>query len=640
MKKTLYIIFTAALIVACKQKEAQVEEHKNDMTMKSSEKNTSVTEAKAKIDLLIHTLFEGVDEHNWDAVKSTMADSVYTDYSALGGQPGFATPDEILKGWKTLLPGFEQTIHQVHNKAIWVAGDRASATFDAIATHYLNKGQWTVFVGYDTEFIKEDQDWKLARIDVSLYQQEGDTELPALALENVSKGNVFSKEPSKAQPVVERFFSALEQKDLEALLGLLSTNVVQEMPLAPSGFPKALNGIGAMKTQYTGVMDYTQSYDRTYYTTTDPNTVLVKFNGTITTSEGKPYNNYYVGIYTINEENKIVKFIECFNPDILMNSWPGLQPETFSVHDAGAKTNGGVVMQDVVFNSQGNLLKGHLFLPPGFDALKTYPTSIVTGSWTSVKEQMPDEYASLLAQQGFITLTFDFTGFGESEGQPRQVEDYHLKIADIKAAVDYLTQNKNVDQNDLSGLGVCASSGYMAHATAEDPRIKKLVLVAPWLHDKAIAKMIYDMRPGGTEGLLEAAKAAKVKYADTGVMDYVLAASELDPLSAMYVPENAFDYYLNPAKAAGKYYDNRFAVSSWEPWLNFDGIAAGASIKQPVFIVHSESGAVPQGTQQFYEHLQGDKSIKWLNDYNQQQLYFEKEAVDAAMSEVVAYLKK
>ena len=87
-------------------------------------------------------------------------------------------------------------------------------------------------------------------------------------------------------------------------------------------------------------------------------------------------------------------------------------------------------------------LKGHLFLPPDFKDTQKYPAAIVTGSWTSVKEQMPDEYASLLARDGFISLTFDFTGFGESEGQPRQVEDHKLKIADIKAAVDFLSSHK------------------------------------------------------------------------------------------------------------------------------------------------------------------------------------------------------
>lgn len=106
-----------------------------------------------------------------------------------------------------------------------------------------------------------------------------------------------------------------------------------------------------------------------------------------------------------------------------------------------------------------------------------------------------------------------------------------------------------------------------------------------------------------------------------------------------YVPENAFDYYLNPAKAAGQYYDNRFAVSSWEPWLTFDGISAGANIEQDVLVVHSEQGAVPHGAKAFLEQLSGNKEAIWLNEYNQQQLYYESEAVNAAIGTVVEYLQ-
>lgn len=639
--KTILIIAAIALSFTVYINEAKTNNTQNDLAMATTTITTEVKTAQEKreIQQLLISFFGEVDNRNWDEVSSKMTDSVYTDYTALGGEAGFQSPKEIVNGWKALLLGFERTIHQIHNEAIWVAGNRATATFDAIATHYLEGNYWTVFVGYDTEYIKENGSWKLARIDLSLYDQAGNKELPAKAIENVKNGTIPSFIEAKNIDTIETFFNSLEKRNLEGVLSTLEDNVVQEMPFAPKIFPKSLNGIGAMREQYTGVMDYTQSYERMYFGTSDPNVILAKFRGTITTGEGKPYNNYYVGIYTLSEHGKIQKFVEQFNPNILLNGWPGLQPKTYSVHMSGARTDSGVKLEEVNFNSNGVNLVGHLFLPPNFDNTKKYPTAIVTGSWTSVKEQMPDEYASILAKDGFITLTFDFTGFGESEGQPRQVEDYNLKIADIKAAVDYLSQHSNVDANELTGLGVCASSGYMAHATAQDKRIKKLILVAPWLHNPTIAKSIYDMRPGGTDGLLNASKKAKEKYAETGEMDYVLAASELDPLSAMYVPENAFDYYLNPAKAAGKVYDNRFAVSSWEPWLTFDGISAGKEISQSVFIVHSENGAVPQGTKDFYSHLKGQKEIVWLNEYNQQQLYFEEDAVNAAMNQVVDYLK-
>ena len=643
MRKILYSALLISLLASCSNKNNTDTNPKNDATMLTHSK-TETTKDQEAIAVLTTALFAQTDNRNWEAVKNTMADSVYVDYTALGGDSGFKTPDEIVNGWQALLPGFERTVHQPHNFAIWVASDRATATLDAIATHYLETpggdNFWTVFAGYDTEYILENGVWKLARIDLSLYDQDGNTGLPGIAMERVKNNQVASlKEESRASETVEKFFQALEAGNLDVFLETLAENIVQDMPFAPANFPEKLSGLDAMRKQYTGVMDYTQHYQREYFPTQDPHTVLVKFNGTITTSAGKPYNNSYVGIYTINDSGQISHFVENFNPNILLNGWPGLQPENYSVHKAAARTDSGVSLKEVSFNSNGVNLKGHLFLPPDFKDTQKYPAAIVTGSWTSVKEQMPDEYASLLALDGFISLTFDFTGFGESEGQPRQMEDHKLKIADIKAAVDFLSSNKNVDMERLSGLGICASAGYMAHATARDERMRNLVLVAPWLHNPEIAGTIYDFRPGGTEGLLRAAREAKEQYAETGEMPYVLAASELDPLSAMYVPENVFDYYLNPAKAAGALYDNRFAVSSWEPWLTFDAISSASQINQPVFIVHSENGAVPQGARNFYEKLKGEKDIVWLNYYDQQQLYFEKDAVHAAIDRVVAYLK-
>ncbi len=638
MKKLGIAAALLVTLVACKN--GNQENNTTTTTAMNTLELNAVTQERETIQNVAETLFKETDKRNWNAVQAIMTDSVYVDYTSLGGDAGFKTPETIVTGWQQVLPGFERTVHQVHNFAIWPVGDRATATFDGIATHYLDRKEWTVFVGYDTEYIKENGQWKLARIDASLYSQSGDTSLPLTAIQRVTDGAVtaFAKADINKTAIIDGFFEALENRKLENVLASFTNDARQEMPLSPENFPKTLNGITEIKNQYSGVMNYVQNYEVEHFSTQNPNVYITKYAGTITTQQGKPYNNSYVGIFTI-EGDKISNFVEYFNPNILVNSWPGLQPAHYSMHKAGASTDSGIQLQEVSFNSNGVNLKGHLFLPPNFDNSKRYPASIVTGSWTSIKEQMPDEYASVMAKDGFITLTFDFTGFGESEGQPRQVEDHRLKIADIKAAVDYLETHPNVAMDELSALGVCASSGYMAHATAQDDRIKKLVLVAPWLHNPEIAKNIYDMRPGGTEGLLLAAQEAKEKYAETGEMSYVLAASELDPLSAMYVPENVFDYYLDPSKAAGQLYDNRFAVSSWEPWLTFDGITIGQEISQPVFIVHSESGAVPQGTKDFYELLKGEKDIVWLNQFNQQQLYFEKEAVNAAMDEVINYLR-
>ena len=133
--KTIFITSVLALgLLACAERSKQNNTEMEVTTETIAERSAT---AKTEIISLMETLFNETDNRNWESVKRTMADSVYVDYTALGGDAGSKTPDEIVSGWQALLPGFDRTVHQPHNFSVWVAGERASATLDAIATHYI-----------------------------------------------------------------------------------------------------------------------------------------------------------------------------------------------------------------------------------------------------------------------------------------------------------------------------------------------------------------------------------------------------------------------------------------------------------------------------------------------------------------------
>lgn len=283
----------------------------------------------------------------------------------------------------------------------------------------------------------------------------------------------------------------------------------------------------------------------------------------------------------------------------------------------------------VSFESEGVTLKGHLFLPAEYEDGKTYPTVMVTGSWTTVKEQMAGTYAQRLADEGYATLAFDFRFYGESGGEPRQYESPEAKIKDIQNAVTYLLSLPVVDSGRIGGLGICASAGYMAHAAGQDRRIKTLSLVAPWLHNSEIVKAIY----GGEEGV--AAKtalgtAARQKYDDTGEVDYIPAASDSDESAAMFGP---FAYYLSSERGVIPEWSNSFAVMSWPEWLGFDGVSAAPTINVPILLVHSEDAAVPDGAKQFFANVNANKEIVWTEG-NQFDFYDQKAQINTAVMAV------
>ncbi|MFG2006538.1 alpha/beta hydrolase [Spirillospora sp. NPDC048911] len=260
--------------------------------------------------------------------------------------------------------------------------------------------------------------------------------------------------------------------------------------------------------------------------------------------------------------------------------------------------------QKVTFASDGVSLTGNLFLPDGDGPA---PGIVVAGTWTSVKEQMADRYAEQLADRGFAALSFDFTGYGESEGEPRDFESPEQKIRDIHNAVTFLAAHDAVDGERLGALGVCAAAMYMSANAVDDPRIKSVSLVAPWLHDPEICRGAY----GGAEGVaerIEAAEAARAKYEASGEVEYVPVVSGTDPRAAMPME---VDFYLNPDRGGIPEWPNRFAVMAWPGWLRFDSISLAPRLSQPVLLVHSEDAAIPDGARRFHDGLAGPKNFVW-----------------------------
>lgn len=129
-------------------------------------------------------------------------------------------------------------------------------------------------------------------------------------------------------------------------------------------------------------------------------------------------------------------------------------------------------MQKVSFPHQTLKMVGNLFLPANFDKTKKYPAIVVTHPFGGVKEQAAGLYAKKLAEQGFITLAFDASHYGESGGDPRQAEVPTDRVEDIRSAVDYLSNHPQVDAQRIGALGICAGGGYTMNAAQTEHRIR------------------------------------------------------------------------------------------------------------------------------------------------------------------------
>lgn len=287
----------------------------------------------------------------------------------------------------------------------------------------------------------------------------------------------------------------------------------------------------------------------------------------------------------------------------------------------------------VEFKSENLVLVGNLHLPANFDKRKTYRAVVVAGSWTTVKEQMPDLYAAKFAKEGMVALSFDFRNYGESEGQPRNYENPVMKTQDLVNAAKYLKTLNFVDANNIHGVGICASAGYLATA-ATSGEFRSISLVAPWLHNAEIVQQVYG---ANRDVLLTRAKDARKTFAETGKVEYVPGASATDNTAAMF---GQIDYYLNSQRGAIKEWGNQFAVMAWQGWLEFDAIKSAEKIKVPVQIIHSRTAAIPQGAETFYAKLNAPKNIIWVENANQFDFYDGKTQVADAVKQSAKWFAK
>ena len=301
-----------------------------------------------------------------------------------------------------------------------------------------------------------------------------------------------------------------------------------------------------------------------------------------------------------------------------------------------------ITVKKVKFQSEGLTLEGDVYLPANFGASKKYPAIVVSGSWTTVKEQMAGLYARRLAKEGFITLAFDFRNFGESEGQPRFYENPSMKKVDIENAVSFLNTLPEVDGSKIGAFGVCAGAMYTLIAASEDSRINAVVTAASWLHDPEAVKLFY----GGEEGVqskIKAGQAAKKKFTETGVTDYVPSISENDINAAMYGP---YDYYLNPKRRGiPQWSADKFAVMSWEDWLTTNPMPSAKKLTAPTLMIHSDGAVLPQYTKNYFNDIAAtDKKMHWMktdlqSPYHQFNYYDQEPEVSESVSEAAKWFR-
>lgn len=256
----------------------------------------------------------------------------------------------------------------------------------------------------------------------------------------------------------------------------------------------------------------------------------------------------------------------------------------------------------VVFTNNENGLKlaGILFTPRDFDATKKYPAVIVAGPMYSTKELPQSIYAEMLATHGYVTLVYDNSTIGSSEGHPRAFEDPALKGSDARSAVKYLMGLPYINKAEVGAVGICGSGSYLPAGLINDNNVRAIVSIVPFtimdqIHTETDEQLLKD----------------KAEYE---------AGGEAKRLNLIEPGSEGAAYYLNPERGAAPNYVPCVTWSQLE-WHKFHPTEIVKNLHKPYLVITAENAFTRPGAEEMYANAPGPKEFHMVKGASHFEMY-------------------
>jgi dipeptidyl aminopeptidase/acylaminoacyl peptidase len=231
---------------------------------------------------------------------------------------------------------------------------------------------------------------------------------------------------------------------------------------------------------------------------------------------------------------------------------------------------------------------------------------------------------------GYIVLTFDYKGWGDSEGSRSRLAPYS-RVYDVQAALTFLSTLPEVDAERLGIYGTSYGGATVVWVGAIDPRVKCIVSVVGIGHGARWMRSV--RRPDEWYDLLERSAADRIKRAQTGQSEFVERSEILlpDRQSAELAAAARRD---NPAAVNTiplEYVDNTLGFNP--EWV-VDRIAP----RPILFITSDNDRLVPPAESEHLYTLAGEpKKLVVLQGYGHYEVYAEPAFTEVMKATVAWY---
>ena len=280
----------------------------------------------------------------------------------------------------------------------------------------------------------------------------------------------------------------------------------------------------------------------------------------------------------------------------------------------------------VEFYSEGFKLCGDVYIPDGLAPGEQRAGVLLCHGYTGVKDLYLPDNARVLNEAGYVVMTFDYKGWGESEGKsPHRLAPYS-RVADVQAAMTFLGVQPEVDEERIGIYGTSYGGATVSWVGAIDPRAKCVVSVVGIGHGARWMSRV--RRMDEWFDLLERSAEDRTQRALTG-------KSEMVERSDILLPDRQSAALAAAARAKNPAAVGTIPLEYVDDTLGFnpEWIVGRISPRPILFITSSDDRLVPpEESEQLYAHAGEPKKLVTLKGVGHYEVYAE-----PAFSEVMKH---
>ena len=270
------------------------------------------------------------------------------------------------------------------------------------------------------------------------------------------------------------------------------------------------------------------------------------------------------------------------------------------------------------FFADGLRLDADLHLPGEAAGGGPPPVLVTASGYQGLKVLHPERFARALTPRGYAVLTFDYRGFGASEGERGRLAPQDW-AEDVRAAVDRLNGCELVDANRLGLLGWALGGGVVVAEASEDPRVRAVAAVNAIGDGARATRNMHDEESWNR--LLERIEADRIRRAAQGRSEITspwdIVRLDLDERTSPYVLD---ELYQAPGYGSGVTLQSAELLLRFSPERLVSRLAG-----RPLLIVHGEGNELhrPEEAGALFDragepkrlvYLEGAGHTEWMFD--------------------------